>query len=105
MSTADSPLHIVSVVGIGNICTFERLLQAHQHAANADDFLNEGLLIPAAEEHAKAAKAFLQCEEKSNDGNVPFSPQCPYVCVELLIADETYTPYALQRTRQSRKRA
>jgi len=52
MSTADSPLHI-----------------AHQHAANADDFLNEGLLILAAEEHAKAAKAFLQCEEKSNDGN------------------------------------
>ncbi|KAF8559515.1 hypothetical protein OG21DRAFT_1452641 [Imleria badia] len=52
MSTIDSPLHV-----------------AHQHAANAEDFLNEGLLIPAAEEHAKAAKAFLQCEEKSNDGN------------------------------------
>ncbi|KAH0830512.1 hypothetical protein J3R83DRAFT_1963 [Lanmaoa asiatica] len=52
MSTTDSPLHI-----------------AHQHTANAEDFLNEGLLIPAAEEHAKAAKAFLQCEEKSNDNN------------------------------------
>ncbi|KAF8448025.1 hypothetical protein L210DRAFT_3473286 [Boletus edulis BED1] len=52
MSTTDSPLHV-----------------AHQHAANAEDYLNEGLLIPAVEEHAKAAKAFLQCEEKSNDGN------------------------------------
>ena len=46
------------------------MLQAHQHEANAEDFLNEGLLIPAAEEHAKAARAFSQCEEKSNDNNV-----------------------------------
>ncbi|KAG9318420.1 hypothetical protein JVU11DRAFT_511 [Chiua virens] len=52
MSSTDSPLHV-----------------AHQHAANAEDFMNEGLLIPAAEEHAKAAKAFLQCEEKTNDSN------------------------------------
>lgn len=72
MSTTDSPLHIVSVVVIRCVCALMWKLQAHQHAANAEDFLNEGLLIPAAAEHAKAAKAFLQCEEKSNDSNVLF---------------------------------
>lgn len=72
MSTTDSPLHIVSVVVIGSVCTLKGKLQAHQHTANAEEFLNDGLLIPAAEEHAKAAKAFLQCEEKSNDSNVLF---------------------------------
>lgn len=107
MSTIDSPLHVVSIIAIATVCTLKWHAQAHQHAANAEDFLNEGLLIPAAEEHAKAAKAFLQCEEKSNDGNVlsPFVIPCPYVSVEPWIADETYTSYALQRTHQSRKRA
>ncbi|KAF8841199.1 hypothetical protein BDN67DRAFT_1010888 [Paxillus ammoniavirescens] len=52
MSAQESPLHI-----------------AHQHAANAEDYLSEGLLIPAVEEHTKAAKAFLKCEEKSSDSN------------------------------------
>ncbi|KAJ3556643.1 hypothetical protein NM688_g1918 [Phlebia brevispora] len=33
-------------------------LQAHQHAANADDYMAQGLLMPAAEEHYKAAEAF-----------------------------------------------
>ncbi|KAJ6623411.1 hypothetical protein B0H10DRAFT_789691 [Mycena sp. CBHHK59/15] len=56
---------------------------AHEHAANADDFLNSGLLIPAAEEHykvwicnkafriikelCKAAAAYEQAMERSND--------------------------------------
>jgi len=77
MPTTDSPLHIVSVPVVGSVCPFKWQLQAHQHAANAEDFLSDGLLIPAAEEHAKAAKAFLQCEEKSNDGNVLFSTRYP----------------------------
>ncbi|KAG6335882.1 hypothetical protein ID866_3219 [Astraeus odoratus] len=42
---------------------------AHQHAANAEDYRNDGLLIKSAEEHSKAAKAFLECEEKSSDIN------------------------------------
>ncbi|TFK90928.1 hypothetical protein K466DRAFT_563225 [Polyporus arcularius HHB13444] len=42
---------------------------AHQHAANADDYLAQGLLIPAAEEHYKAAEAFQACVEASNDDN------------------------------------
>ncbi|KAI0747916.1 hypothetical protein C8Q80DRAFT_1169069 [Daedaleopsis nitida] len=42
---------------------------AHQHAANADDFLARGLLIPAAEEHYKAAEAFQACVDASNDEN------------------------------------
>ena len=44
--------------------------QAHQHAANADDYLAQGLLIPAAEEHYKAAESFQACVEASNDDNV-----------------------------------
>ncbi|EGN95994.1 hypothetical protein SERLA73DRAFT_185466 [Serpula lacrymans var. lacrymans S7.3] len=42
---------------------------AHQHAANADDYRSQGLLIPAAEEHYKAAEAFMACVEQSNDEN------------------------------------
>ncbi|KAF9466384.1 hypothetical protein BDZ94DRAFT_1288371 [Collybia nuda] len=40
---------------------------AHQHAANADDHLANGLLIPAMEEHVKAAEAYLAAIERSND--------------------------------------
>ncbi|KAI0957112.1 hypothetical protein AcW1_005608 [Taiwanofungus camphoratus] len=42
---------------------------AHQHAANADDYVAQGLLIPAAEEHYKAAEAYLACVEASHDDN------------------------------------
>ncbi|KAI0637188.1 hypothetical protein C8Q77DRAFT_552531 [Trametes polyzona] len=42
---------------------------AHQHAASADDYLARGLLIPAAEEHYKAAEAFQACVDASNDDN------------------------------------
>ncbi|KAI6036646.1 hypothetical protein BKA83DRAFT_4165879 [Pisolithus microcarpus] len=48
MSTVESPLHIVT---------------------SAEDYRNEGLLVKAAEEHFGAAKAFMECEEKSNDSN------------------------------------
>ena len=44
--------------------------QAHQHAANAEEFVAQGLLIPAAEEHYKAAEAFLVCVEASSEENV-----------------------------------
>ncbi|KAI0078186.1 hypothetical protein K474DRAFT_1660848 [Panus rudis PR-1116 ss-1] len=42
---------------------------AHQHAANAEDFSAQGLLIPASEEHHKAAEAFKACIEASSDEN------------------------------------
>lgn len=44
--------------------------QAHQHAANAEEYVAQGLLIPAAEEHYKAAEAFLACVEASSEENV-----------------------------------
>jgi hypothetical protein len=47
----------------------DSLQTAHQHAANAEDYRNQGLLIPASEEHMKAAEAFHACEEKSQDAN------------------------------------
>ncbi|KAF5386747.1 hypothetical protein D9615_001828 [Tricholomella constricta] len=43
---------------------------AHQHAANAEDNLGNGLLIPAAEEHLKAAEAYQAAVERSNDESV-----------------------------------
>ncbi|KAI0062238.1 hypothetical protein BV25DRAFT_1825669 [Artomyces pyxidatus] len=42
---------------------------AHQHAANADEFTAQGLLIPASEEHLKSADAFQACIEASTDEN------------------------------------
>lgn len=48
--------------------------QAHQHAANAEDHLGNGLLIPALEEHSKAAEAYLAAVERSHDESVlPFA--------------------------------
>ncbi|OAX41311.1 hypothetical protein K503DRAFT_848471 [Rhizopogon vinicolor AM-OR11-026] len=49
--------------------TDSSLQTAHQHAANADDYRNQGLLIPASEQHMKAAEAFHACEQKSQDVN------------------------------------
>ena len=46
------------------------VLQAHQHATNADEYTAKGLLIPAADEHQKSADAFQSCIEASNDENV-----------------------------------
>ena len=46
------------------------LPQAHQHGANADEYLAQGLLIPAAEEYEKAAQAFQECVLVSTDEKV-----------------------------------
>ncbi|KAF8487648.1 hypothetical protein JB92DRAFT_3130597 [Gautieria morchelliformis] len=43
------------------------LNKAHQHSSNADDYINQGFLIPAAEEHYKSAEAFLQCVDQASD--------------------------------------
>ncbi|KAF8626065.1 hypothetical protein AX15_005100 [Amanita polypyramis BW_CC] len=43
------------------------LNRAHQHAANAEDHWNNGLLLLAAEEHTKAADAYLAAVERSHD--------------------------------------
>ncbi|KAK7043664.1 hypothetical protein VNI00_008275 [Paramarasmius palmivorus] len=40
---------------------------AHQHAANAEEHLSNGLLIPAAQEHLKAAEAYLAAVERASD--------------------------------------
>ncbi|KAF9792341.1 hypothetical protein BJ322DRAFT_1102857 [Thelephora terrestris] len=50
MSAQDSPLN-----------------KAHQHGSNADEHLAQGLLIPAAEEYEKAARAFQECILVSTD--------------------------------------
>ncbi|KAF9483810.1 hypothetical protein BDN70DRAFT_918193 [Pholiota conissans] len=40
---------------------------AHQHAANADDYLAKGLIVLAAEEHFHAAEAYMSAIDRSND--------------------------------------
>ncbi|KAH8833566.1 hypothetical protein DL96DRAFT_1577546 [Flagelloscypha sp. PMI_526] len=40
---------------------------AHIHAANADDHVAAGLLMPAAEEHRKAAEAYMAAHDNSSD--------------------------------------
>ncbi|KAL4251635.1 hypothetical protein ABKN59_003795 [Abortiporus biennis] len=42
---------------------------AHQHASNAEDYMAQGLLIPASEEHQRAAEAFHACIEASTEEN------------------------------------
>ncbi|KAE9406416.1 hypothetical protein BT96DRAFT_1014917 [Gymnopus androsaceus JB14] len=42
---------------------------AHQHAANAEDYTNSGLLIPASEEHLKAAEAYAAAIERTADAS------------------------------------
>ncbi|KAF9036744.1 hypothetical protein BJ165DRAFT_1559775, partial [Panaeolus papilionaceus] len=43
------------------------LPQAHQHAANADDYLAKGLIVLASEEHFRAAEAYLAGIDRSHD--------------------------------------
>lgn len=74
MPSLESPLNAVSIAN-KHIVISLRLkwllgLQAHQHAANADEFMNQGLLIPASEEHYKAAEAFAACIIASSEENV-----------------------------------
>ncbi|KAJ7063096.1 hypothetical protein C8F01DRAFT_1131511 [Mycena amicta] len=40
---------------------------AHEHGAAAEEYLSQGLLIPAAEEHFKAAEAYQKALERSSD--------------------------------------
>ncbi|KAF8921523.1 hypothetical protein CPB85DRAFT_1271190 [Mucidula mucida] len=40
---------------------------AHQHAANAEDFFHNGLLIPASEAHAQAAEAYLTSADRTSE--------------------------------------
>ncbi|THV08084.1 hypothetical protein K435DRAFT_959533 [Dendrothele bispora CBS 962.96] len=51
---------------------------AHQHAANAEDFLNSGLLIPASEEHTKAAQAYLAAVDRAQDASTKRTLQMLY---------------------------
>lgn len=66
---APYPLHPIPITPNKMAPMDSPLNDAHQHAANADDFLARGLLIPAAEEHYKAAEAFQACVDASNDEN------------------------------------
>lgn len=52
--------------------------KAHQHAANADDYVAQGLLVPAAEEHYKAAEAYQACVEASTDESVRVAASYTY---------------------------
>lgn len=45
-------------------------MQAHQHVQNSEEYEAQGLLIPAADEHRKAAEAFQLCIEQSTDEQV-----------------------------------
>ncbi|KAJ3921131.1 hypothetical protein F5877DRAFT_89056 [Lentinula edodes] len=42
---------------------------AHQHAANAEDYMNSGLLVPASEEHFKAAEAYTAAVDCTEDAS------------------------------------
>ena len=61
----------------------DRIQQAHQHVQNAEEYDVQGLLIPAAEEHYKAAEAFQVCMEQATDEQVSLSLIHP--CVYILI--------------------
>ncbi|KZV70490.1 hypothetical protein PENSPDRAFT_631685 [Peniophora sp. CONT] len=47
--------------------TSSPLLAAQEQAANADEALAQGLLIPSAEAHHKAAQAYQECVDASSD--------------------------------------
>ncbi|KAF5332950.1 hypothetical protein D9758_016436 [Tetrapyrgos nigripes] len=52
--------------------------KAHQHAANAEDYISSGLLIPASQEHAKAAEAYLAAVERAQDASTKRTLQMLY---------------------------
>ena len=72
MSAQESPLNKVPVFRQPSpwLVLMRDLPQAHQHGANADEYLTQGLLIPAAEEYEKAAQAFQECVVASTDEKV-----------------------------------
>lgn len=85
MSNIPMPMHAVNhPANILNISTNWLREQAHQHAANAEDHLGNGLLIPAAEEHFNAAEAYLAAVERSNDESVQSSIVCRITKYNLL---------------------
>lgn len=43
---------------------------AHKHAANADDHVGKGMLLPAVEEHQLAAEAYMSAHANSQDESV-----------------------------------
>ncbi|KAF5391322.1 hypothetical protein D9757_002067 [Collybiopsis confluens] len=51
---------------------------AHQHAANAEDFVRDGLLIPASEEHHKATEAYAAAIERTEDPSTKRTLQMLY---------------------------
>ncbi|KAJ3797234.1 hypothetical protein GGU11DRAFT_816606 [Lentinula aff. detonsa] len=51
---------------------------AHQHAANADDYMTNGLLIQAFEEHIKAAEAYAAAVECTEDASTKRTLQMLY---------------------------
>ncbi|KAG6829989.1 hypothetical protein H0H87_009596, partial [Tephrocybe sp. NHM501043] len=63
---------------------------AHQHAANVEEYLNNGLLIPAVEEHLKAAEAYLAAIERSKDESAKRT-------LRLLFNDHTKAAKELER--------
>jgi len=62
-----------------------KLAQAHQHTANADDYLSKGLIVLAAEEHFKAAEAYLAAIDRSHDESVE-----PHSHVALLVTNALF---------------
>ncbi|KAJ3883767.1 hypothetical protein F5051DRAFT_390866 [Lentinula edodes] len=48
---------------------------AHQHAANAEDYMNSGLLVPASEEHFKAAEAYTAAVDCTEDASTKHTLQ------------------------------
>jgi hypothetical protein len=71
MSSTESPLNTVRRLILQPHLVIDHPgPQAHQHAANADDFMSQGLLIPASEQHNQAAQRFQECIEATNDENV-----------------------------------
>ncbi|ESK93001.1 hypothetical protein Moror_8904 [Moniliophthora roreri MCA 2997] len=51
---------------------------AHQHAANAEEHLSNGLLVPASQEHLKAAEAYLAAVERTQDDSTKRTLQMLY---------------------------
>ncbi|KAF9451196.1 hypothetical protein P691DRAFT_757473 [Macrolepiota fuliginosa MF-IS2] len=59
-SQIENPMNALMKEGVGQY-------QAHNHAANADEHTNNGLIVLAMEEHFKAAKAYIAAIERSHD--------------------------------------
>ncbi|TFK72517.1 hypothetical protein BDN72DRAFT_792170 [Pluteus cervinus] len=63
---------------------------AHQHAANAEEYMNSGLLVLAAEEHLQAADAYMAAIESTSDESAKRT-------LRLLHGDHTKAGKELQR--------